>query len=112
MSTEFRLLKLERRLPRRPPPSPASGFDPSRLTMREQYELDQLLAQYEPGLGRRQALAALTDEQLERMTELMRKAEGVGPSAPYRYMPHREPGSGPCWCVDCLATAGDGQVGP
>jgi hypothetical protein len=112
MSTEFRLLKLERGVRRRPPPSLASGFDPARLTMREHYELDQLLAQYEPGLGRRQALAALTDEQLERMTSLTRKAEGVEPDPPYRSMPHREPGSGPCWCVDCLATAGDGQVGP
>lgn len=111
MTTEFRLLKLERRLPRRPPPSPASGFDPSRLTMREQYELDQLYAVLSPGVGRRQALAALTDAQLERMTELTQKAEGVGPSAPYRFMKHRDPGIGECWCADCLTPTGDGPVG-
>lgn len=51
MTTKLRLVKLKQRLPRRRPPSPASGFDPAKLTSREQYELDRLLCCLQPGPG-------------------------------------------------------------
>ncbi len=99
MTTEFRLLKLERRLPRRPPPSPAlAGFDSSRLTMREQYELDQLYAHLAPLPGERPDFDVLTTPQVERMSQLTDKAYGVEPPRAYAYMRHRDAGSGPCLC--------------
>lgn len=112
MSTEFRLLTLERRIRPRPAPSPAlTTFDPTRLTMREQYELDQLLAVLHPLPGERPDFDVLSDAQLERMSDLTNKAHGVEPSAPYMYMPHRDFSTGECLCGACLALAGDGQVG-
>lgn len=112
MTTEFRLLTLERRIRPRPALSPTlTTFDPMRLTMREQYELDQLLAGVAPLPGGRWDYARLSDDHLDRLTDLTRKAEGVEPSAPYRFMKHRDPGIGECWCADCLTLAGDGQVG-
>ena len=97
MTTEGRLVRIEDRLRRRPAPPAPTTFDPTRLTPREAYELDQLLAPLAP-LPHEEGLAALTDEQLERVVELMDKAHGIAPPDPWSYMAHRDPGIGECWC--------------
>ncbi len=97
MSIERRLIVLEERRRRRPAPPPPSTFDPSRLTMREQCELDQLLAHLAPLPGEHRALDALTSEELERMNELVRKAHGLPPEPSYPYMRHRDIGA--CRCA-------------
>lgn len=87
---------------RRPAPrTESSTFDPTRLTMREQYELDSLLAPLAPLPGEHWDFGPLTDAQLERSAELTRKAHGTPPPPAYRYMLHRDPGIGPCRCADC-----------
>lgn len=101
-SLDVRLVRLEQRRPRRPAPA-ASSFDPTRLTMREQWELDRLLAPLAPLPGERWELGPLTDAQLDRSAALMDKAHGIPPSPAYRDMPHRDPGIGPCRCRDCDA---------
>jgi hypothetical protein len=77
MTTEFRLLKLERRLPRRPPPSPAlAGFDSSRLTPREQFELYRLLCCLAPVRGETCDYRPFGPAQEERLRYLSEIAYG------------------------------------
>ena len=94
-----RLVVLEERRRRQPPPPPPSGFDATRLTSREQGELDELLAVLTPPhYGRRWDLDPLSVEELERLDELTRKGHGLPPAPPYPYMKHRDPGIGVCRC--------------
>ena len=86
----------------RPARGPASEFDATRLSFAEQAELDDLLRPPEPLPGERVDLQGLTDEQLDRAHELLRKAHGLPPEPAYDYMPHRDPGIGPCRCAACL----------
>jgi len=81
-----------------------STFDPTRLSFAEQIELDDLLRPLAPLPGERWSLDPLTDAQLDRSSELTNKAHGIPPSPPYRSMPHRDPGIGPCRCADCEPT--------
>jgi len=83
------------------PPAGPTTFDPTRLTMREQDELDTLLAPIAPLPGERWNLEPLTAEQLDRSLDLMNKAHGVPPSPAYVGMRHRDPGIGPCRCPAC-----------
>ena len=99
MSVNRRLAVLEERRRRQPPPRPPTPFDSSRLTMRQQAELDTLLAHLVPLPGEHWALEELTTEELERMNELVRKAHGLAPEAPYPYMRHRDADIGPCRCA-------------
>ncbi len=98
--TRTRLRLIEGRLPRRPAPPPSS-FDPARLGPREQGELDELLALATPRPGARWDWSALSDEQLERTSDLVNKGHGIAASPAYYGMPHRPPGIGECRCVDC-----------
>ncbi len=99
---------------REPPAASGAAFDPMRLTFGEQIELDDLLRHVAPlpGEGWGAALESLSVEELERAVELTRKGEGLAPTAPSRYMKHRPPTVGECWCAECLAaaaaSAGDG----
>ena len=104
--TRTRLRLIEGRLARRPAPPPApTGFDPYRLTPREMAELDELLALVPRRPGERWDLEPLTNDQLERMTELTEKAHGVPSSPAFFGMRHRDPGVGECKCVACARQA-------
>jgi len=106
MTLDRRLNRLQLVYRRRePPPVRATSFDAKRLSFAEQIELDDLLRPLAPLHGERWDLDSLSVEQLERATELTRKAEGEGPPAAYHYMKHRDPGMGPCLCAACLKEA-------
>ncbi len=91
---------------RRPATSASNtAFDETRLSSAERSELDDLLRNVAPlpGKGWGAALESLSAEALDRAVELTRKAEGLAPSEPYRYMKHRPPTDGECLCAECLA---------
>jgi hypothetical protein len=71
-------LALVWRRPEAPPAAGATAFDPARLTFREQFELDQLLAPLAPLPGEACDLDPLTLAQLERLAELSAKGYGTG----------------------------------
>ena len=106
MNTEKRLARLEVVWRRRERPAEDAGtpFDAGRLTMREQYELDGLLALIEPAGRRGRAdFAALDDDALERLVDLDQKAHGIPPAPPYYGMTHRPAEIGACACLGCAS---------
>ena len=85
---------------------PPTGFDASRLTGCEQFELDLLLERAEhgprpPGV-RAWAFPGLCDCRLDRASDLMNKAHGLPPAL--------SPGLGPC--RGCIAAEIEDEVAP